>query len=92
MRLILALVMLVFPAFLFGGTERVDLLSRIQVDVLSKDKHGDWSVRKGTFHMYSDARIVVCVEHPDSLAADCLLITDDGEVIFRPEALLEEKI
>lgn len=75
-----------------AGTERVDLLNRLSVDVIQKQKDGTWLARKALVHGYSDARIIVCEEFKDKVEANCLIITNDGEAVVEPVRLLEEKV
>ena len=80
------------PFITYAGTERTDLNTRIEADVISKDKDGNWTASKAVFDKFSDARIIVCVETVNSVVADCILISDDNEVTLRPLRMLEEKI
>jgi hypothetical protein len=80
------------PRTTSAGTERIDLNTRTQVDVIYKDKDGTWSARKGTVDRFSDARYLVCVEYKDIVMANCLVIDDDGAPHWLPVRLLEEKV
>ena len=84
--------MLLAASKIQAGTERIDNLDRIPVDVLMKVKEGTWTARKALVHPFSDARIVVCEEFKDKVIANCLVITDDNEAIVVPVRMLEEKV
>jgi hypothetical protein len=75
-----------------SGAGQTDLRTRLEVDVIYKNKKGELTARKATVHAFSDARFVVCLEYKDVVVADCLVIEENGEALWIPVRLLEEKV